>query len=113
MEPEQFNRELFALLTSGNNTPDNGFIHVCKDQFSLPDSITDMRAYIDSELQRRLMKRPYSFQYVICKSVPNELVFFDMTPEIIEYVNGVDVIYRYYDCDKDSVTEYTRQVSRI
>ena len=110
MNPEQFKEELLVLLAGAkHNINPDGFLQITKNMFTSPATIADMRAYMDSEMQKLTITRPYSFQYIICKSTAEELVFFDITPQIKEYVNCVDIIYRYYDCDTDSVMELSNQ----
>lgn len=114
MNQEQFKEELFAKLAEARSVnPNADFFSVPKTLFSSPVTIADMRAYMNSEMQKLTMAHPYCFQYVICKSTADELVFFDITPVIKEYTNGVDIIYRFYDCDTDSVTKLLEQKIKL
>ena len=105
MEIEKFKEELFMLLTGARNIDTDGFFSVSKHMFSSPETIEDMRAYMDSEMQKMAYVKPNFCQYVICRSTADELVFFDAAPVVKEYSNGIDIIYRWYNCDTDSVEE--------
>jgi hypothetical protein len=108
LTPEQFEEVLLEKLVDAKgdlHRDSDGFLRLPIVMFPSMEISIDLRAYMDSNLQTRILTRPYCYQYIICKSTSDELVFFDLTPEIREFSNCRDLIYRSFNCDTNKVEE--------
>ena len=106
MSEEEVKEKIKYILLNDPRIDSDEFSVITNVMLSISADI-DIRAYIDSEMQKQLYSRPYCFQYVISKSTQEKLVFLNTAPQLKEYGDKkVDIVWRYFDYDENQVKEY-------
>lgn len=99
---ETFRQEFFDIIRTFPMAPGK-IIPIERTKMSKPETICDMRAYIDIGVQQRLQEEGY--QYLPSKSTPNVIYILDIRHGYREYENCVDEIAYSYDAEHDVVNE--------
>ncbi len=108
MQIDEFKKELFQKLLEARKVEHDRLFSIPKTIFS--GEISDIRTYMDTELQHLVTVYPYQVSYVMCESDAAKLVFLDIIPDIKEIDGVIIQTYYLYDCDNHKVTSFVNMV---
>ena len=97
-----FIQEFFDIIRTLPQAPGK-IIEVSRDKIPAPNTIMDMRAYIDTGVQQALLQHGYL--YLSSKSTKDTIYILDLRHSYKEYGNCIDEIAYLYDYDNDDVVE--------
>lgn len=99
---EIFRQEFFDIVRKQPMAPGK-IIPIYRKSMPSPDSICDMKVYVDTSVQQALLQQDY--QYLPTKSTADVIYLLDIRHGYRDYENCVDEIAYSYDSDNDCVIE--------
>ena len=97
-----FIQEFFDIIRTLPQAPGK-IIEVPRDKMPAPDTILDMRAYIDTGVQQALLQ--HNYKYLPSMSTNDFIYMLDLRHSYKEHENCIDEIAYSYDYDNDCVVE--------